>query len=264
MCAKPLAPEAVLEKPALSQIRPAVSPTVRLSKMAVASLILSFFSLIVPFGIAAIVLGHTSRNRIAKSGGRLSGTGVAFAGLILGCLMAPIGALLSLGAISSVFQFNQELNKHPDARAALAARIENGDPYKKVSVENSPLYQQYAVQALTMIRDRQTEYMRTHPGEGYACRLSQIGEPLNPDSELGKLIAYSHYFIGVERCGTATKLWYTVLASPRPDYSSYPTYCMDSTGSIYKYRPDQVHDVIGRIIAVKPELCPRFGERVEQ
>jgi hypothetical protein len=59
-------------------------------------------------------------------------------------------------------------------------------------------------------------------------------------------------------------LWYTVLASSKNAYSSSPVYCMDSNGVIYKYGPDQINHVIGRLVAVIPELCPKSGESVDQ
>jgi hypothetical protein len=263
-CAKPLVPQAVFERPAPSQTLHASSAKPLLSKMALASLILSFFSLIVPFGIAALVLGHMSRNRIAMSGGRLRGRWLAFAGLILGYIQAPVGALLFLGGIGFLYQFNQELNRHPGDRAALVAVIKNGGPNKKVPADDPAKYPQEAVEALHMIRARQSEYLNAHPDEGYACRLDQIGEPLNPGNELGALIAKSHYQIGIERCGTANNLWYTVLASSKTAYLSSPVYCMDSNGVIYTYSPDQINNVIGRLVAVNPELCPQSGESVGQ
>ena len=264
VCAKPLQPEPARAQPTAPRTPQASSLQPKLSKMAVASLILSFFSLLLPFGIAALVLGHMSRTRIAKSEGRLKGTEVAFAGLILGYIMAPIGALLCLGAIGSLFQFNQELSKHPDDRAALVAVLKNGGRYKKVAAETPEQHQRSTVEALSMIRDRQTEYLNSHPDEGYACRLEQIGEPLNSDNELGSRIARSHYYIGIERCGTANKLWYTVLATPKAGFFTSPSYCLDSTGAIYEYAPNQQHDLISRLVAVDPELCPQDGVRADE
>jgi hypothetical protein len=103
-CAKPLAAQVVFERPGPPPTLHAASPKPPLSKMALASLIMSFFSLIVPFGIAALVLRHMSRNRIAKSGGRLRGRWFAFAGLILGYIQVPVGALLFLGAGGFLYQ----------------------------------------------------------------------------------------------------------------------------------------------------------------
>jgi len=68
--------------------------------MAAASLILGFFSLIPPFGIAAVVFGHVSRSQIAKSGGREKGTGIAFAGLVLGYIQLAVLGIFFLEAIA--------------------------------------------------------------------------------------------------------------------------------------------------------------------
>jgi Domain of unknown function (DUF4190) len=262
-CAKPLAPQTVFERPAPPPTLQAGLRKPPLSKMALASLILSFFSLIVPFGIAALVLGHMSRNRIAKSGGRLRGGWFAFAGLILGYIQAPVGALLFLGGIGFLYQFNQELSKHRGVRGALVERIENGDPYK-VTTTDEAKHQQTALDALRMIRARQDEYLRAHPDEGYACSLNQLGYELNPQSELGALVINSRYEVNIRQCKAANEVRYVVLAVPNSNFNlpDSPEFCMDSTGVIYKYRSDQVNDVTGRVVmAAHPELCPQYGER---
>jgi hypothetical protein len=75
------------------------SQRIRTDSGAVTSLVLGFISLIglvfppcLGLGIAAIVLGWTSRRRIALSAGALAGGRIAVAGLALGVL----GSLLSL------------------------------------------------------------------------------------------------------------------------------------------------------------------------
>ena len=235
-----------------------------LSKMAVASLILSFFSLILPFGIAAIVLGHTSRKRILQSGGSVQGRGLSFAGLILSYLQLPVGALLFVLAIGLLYQLNQELSRHPEDRAALVWRIKNRNP-DKVAVPDDPARrQQSAIDALRLIRGRQNDYLKAHPEEGYAGRTDQLGEPLNPENELGALIAKSKYTVRIERNGFRPDPWYVALASPAQPFSTSPNFCLDSTGVIYQYSPDQEHDVLARVVAVEAELCPQYGERVEQ
>jgi type IV pilus assembly protein PilA len=71
------------------------------SGKAVASLILSFFSLFFIPGVIAVVLGHIAYSEIKKSAGRLKGQGVAIAGLILGYLgIAAIPFLLIIAAIA--------------------------------------------------------------------------------------------------------------------------------------------------------------------
>jgi hypothetical protein len=142
-------------------------------------------------------------------------------------------------------------------------RIKNGPP-KGPPPDNPAENQRNAIAALQMIRARQTDYLSSHPDEGYACHLEQIGDPLNPENELGGLMAKSYYGIVLQQCANLKhKLWYVVVAVPRTDWFASPTYCLDLNGVIYKYKPDQQHDVIARVAGVDTEPCPQYGERAE-
>ncbi|MGO9087560.1 MAG: DUF4190 domain-containing protein [Candidatus Sulfotelmatobacter sp.] len=243
--------------------RPSPSTPV-LSKMAVASLILSFFSLFLPFGIAAIVMGHTSRKRILQSGGRVSGRGISFAGLILGYIQLPVAALLFVLVIGVAYQFNKELNRHPDERAEIVSLIKNGGRTKATVPDDPAQRQQSAIDALRLIRARQNDYLKAHPEAGYAGRTEDLGEPLNPENELGGLIRRSQYTIRVQRTSGPMDPWYVALASPAQAFSPLPNYCLDSTGVIYQYSPERQNDVLTRVVAIEPQLCPQDGERVEE
>ncbi len=73
------------------------APAVETSKMAIASLALSFFSVLFAPGVLAVILGHLSRAEIKKSGGRLKGAGLALAGLVVGYVgmaLPPVGAIV--------------------------------------------------------------------------------------------------------------------------------------------------------------------------
>ena len=70
------------------------------SGMAIGSLVCGFLSLFWPAAVAAIVLGHISRSQIKKSGGRLSGSGMALTGLIFGYLGVSLIPLLIIAAIA--------------------------------------------------------------------------------------------------------------------------------------------------------------------
>lgn len=75
--------------------------TVPNSSLAVASLVCGILGwTFLPFlsSIAAVVLGHMGRREIRESGGRLSGDGMAIAGLILGYSMLGI-AIVGCGLI---------------------------------------------------------------------------------------------------------------------------------------------------------------------
>ena len=114
--------------------------------MAAASLAFGFLGLLPPFGLAAVVLGHLSRRQIAKSRRRESGTGIAFAGLILGYGQLAIFTTLLLGLLGFVNEIRQDLAKHPDTRLALLDRIAHGDPYH-VTPQRSARQEQTAIQA---------------------------------------------------------------------------------------------------------------------
>jgi type IV pilus assembly protein PilA len=79
---------------------PHTSPQVSSGK-ALASLICGIFFFVFPSAIAAIILGHISLSEIRKSAGRLTGHGMAVAGLVLGYLgVAVIPFMLIVAAIA--------------------------------------------------------------------------------------------------------------------------------------------------------------------
>ncbi len=81
--AMPTAAPPVMARPIPGLAPPYVGPT-ETSGKAVASLICGILFLIFPAAVLAIILGHLSLSDIDKSAGRLTGRGVATAGLILG------------------------------------------------------------------------------------------------------------------------------------------------------------------------------------
>ena len=83
-CGQPLATAAGAAIPAIAV--PAAAVAARTNPLAVASLLLGFFSVFPLFGVLAVVFGHVARAQIRKSAGRQKGTGMALAGLILGYL----------------------------------------------------------------------------------------------------------------------------------------------------------------------------------
>ncbi len=78
------------------------------STLAIASLVLGILGwtlLPIIAAVIAIITGHLARNEIKKSSGRLAGTGMATAGLILGysALVLPPCACLLLIFFSDIF-----------------------------------------------------------------------------------------------------------------------------------------------------------------
>jgi type II secretory pathway pseudopilin PulG len=71
------------------------------SGKAVASLVLGVFFFLLPASILAIIFGHLSYAEIKRSAGRLTGKGMALAGLILGyCGVALVPFILIIAAIA--------------------------------------------------------------------------------------------------------------------------------------------------------------------
>ena len=70
------------------------------SGKAIGSLVCGVFFIFLPAAVAAIILGHISRSEIRRSAGRLRGSGMALAGLILGYMGASVIPLMIIAAIA--------------------------------------------------------------------------------------------------------------------------------------------------------------------
>jgi hypothetical protein len=103
-------------------------------------LCLSFFS-----GIPAVIVGHISRSKIKKSGGRLKGDGMALAGLILGYI-----SFLSIPILAAIVIPN-----------VLRARISANEAA--------------AASTVRTINTTQITYSTTYPEQGYARDLATLG-----------------------------------------------------------------------------------------
>lgn len=128
------------------------------SGKAVASLILGianglFLFLFFPLAILAIVFGHISRSEIKKSGGRLTGAGMALAGLILGYASLSVLPLLLIAAIA----------------------IPNLLSARQRANEQSAIY---ALRAITVAAE---SYAAEHPESGYPPSLDELQPQLQLD-----------------------------------------------------------------------------------
>jgi Domain of unknown function (DUF4190) len=72
----------------------------RNSGKAIGSLICGLLAFIFPAAVAAIILGHISRSEIRNSGGQLTGSGMALAGLIFGYIGASFIPFMIIAAIA--------------------------------------------------------------------------------------------------------------------------------------------------------------------
>ena len=238
---------------------PASEPSV--SRMAVASLALSFLAFILPLGIASVVMGHMSRSRIAKSGGRERGRGFAFAGLIISYMQFGFVALFCLALVPVWNEMTRDFDRNPDLRAALLARMMNGDP-DHPSAAALEQQRKDLMDALHLIRARESSYHDSH-GEGYLCPLYNL---TNDDEELNFNVMHSHTEIQVNcrdiNPTDASAHGYVATTVPRDENPAKASiYCLDQTEVIRKYGNDRIADVKARTF-MQHEPCPQDGEPV--
>jgi len=116
------------------------------SGKAIVSLICGLLFFLLPFSIVAIIFGHLSLSDIRKSAGRLTGEGMAIAGLVLGYV--GIAAIPIIAAISI-----------PNLlRARMAAN------------ESS------AESTIRTLVSAEMAYAESHHDAGYTCSLSDLAD----------------------------------------------------------------------------------------
>jgi large-conductance mechanosensitive channel len=276
-CAKPLASDVKVARPALNArpgtILPAstpdpisVSPPAGVvNGMAIASLALSFVAFILPLGIAAAVMGHISRKQIAKSQGRQTGTGLAFAGLVITYLQFAAVIVVCFALIAALGGMNRDLDRNRHARAAL---LEAMYSYHRPTADDYARQRRNAVDALRLIHADESDYLAAHPDEGYACAMYQFIGPVTTN-EVNMHIATSHYEVKIDQCRGADMQHvddrvYAAVAIPRSDSNppDAPAYCVDQTGVVRRYAPGMIND-LHRVILFEHKSCLESGEPVE-
>jgi type IV pilus assembly protein PilA len=177
------------------------------SGKAIASLICGIFFLFPPSAIAAIILGHLSLSQIHKSAGRLTGNGLAIAGLVLGYLGAgPILLIIAAIAIPNLL------------RARMAAN------------ESS------AVATVRTLNVAEVSYSVAHPNAGYTCALSDLAGDKLIDGALasgqknGYAFELTDCAVGAE--GTAN-VKFRVIAHPVVvNQTGMRAFCSDESSAI--------------------------------
>jgi type IV pilus assembly protein PilA len=193
--AVPIAPTAVTTPPATSG-------------MAIGSLISGIFSFFFPAAIAAIVLGHIARSNIRKSAGRLTGNGVALAGLILGYLgLAFIPVIVMIVAAIAIPNL---------LRARIAAN------------------ESMAVSSIRSIIAAESRYADSHRDAGYTCSLSDLRNEIDDRLAEGQKYGYSFELRSCAGEGSGmpnTK--YQVIATPMTaNQTGSRFFCSDETANI--------------------------------
>lgn len=88
----------------MENIPPPITPP-QTSRLAIASLVMGILGCLGVTALGAVICGHVALNKIGKSAGRQTGTGLAIAGLVmgyLGVLMIPVLAGIALPVFGEV------------------------------------------------------------------------------------------------------------------------------------------------------------------
>jgi hypothetical protein len=214
-----------------SEAGPRVDPQVAFglhpetSGKAIFSLISGLLFLILPFSIVAVIFGHLSLSEIRKSAGRLTGKGLAIAGIVLGYLgVALIVALIGLGI------YGQRV-----ARKAIAANLTVGN-------ENS------VVTAVRTLNTAEIAYAQAHRASGYTCSLSELSDAWGISADLARG-RKNGYVFELQGCTSAKAdgpiVKYKLVAYPAtPGKTAVPAFCSDQSDLIRVARNGSAQDCL--------------------
>ncbi len=127
------------------------------SGKAIFSLICGIFGIFPPAAIVAVIFGHLSMSEIRRSAGRLTGKGLAIAGLVLGYL----GVVFLVGIV--IF-------------AAFSV--------SKVVKATRSVNETSAVASLRTLNTAEIAYTQAHPEAGYTCSFSELAGAWGISGEL--------------------------------------------------------------------------------
>ena len=173
-------------------------PRARNSPAAVWSLVLGILGFVVccvglPLAIPAVICGHVAQSRIARSGGTLTGGGMAVAGLIMGyvsivasALLVPMLLAMGIPAIAAARAKAGDVQCEQNVRMIEAAKdayeLDNLGETAKTVEDLAPKYLKEAPRC-----PRGGEYHLGKPGEKPWCshtpRLEEIPEPEDEPEE---------------------------------------------------------------------------------
>jgi type IV pilus assembly protein PilA len=182
------------------------------SGKAIVSLISGLFIFFFPFSVVAIIFGHLSLSEIGKSAGRLTGRGMAIAGLVLGYAGVSFIPILIIAAIAI-----------PNLlRARMAAN------------ESS------AVASVRTLNTAESAYALSHTEAGYTCSLSDLSGAGLIDTRLASGLR-SGYMFELAGCGSETgtgaNTKYLVRARPVSwNQTGVRAFCSDESAVIRQDR----------------------------
>lgn len=209
------------------------------SGKAIFSLICGILFIILPFSIVAVIFGYLSLSDIRRSGGRLTGRGLAITGIVLGYIgVTLLVGLIGLGTYSAI---------------TMQRRITEGTPQRgstkyttgpgTVSLGNGNAI----VTSIRTLNTAEIAYSQAHRSVGYTCSLSDLSQVWGIDSQLalGRKNGYSFRL----QCKTAEAggpvVRYHITAVPIDSSArAMPAYCSDESDVIRVARSGSPDDCV--------------------
>lgn len=215
---------------------PSVSATSTCS-LASLALWLSIFAFLLPFGIAAVVLGHIADNRIEASGGRLNGAAKARAALWIAYLQLAIFSIVGV-ILWNLFRDTAQGFRRDAVVQRVFREYDQARPLDMESAREAEAAAQIAMYQLIAIEDQ----TKRHRQDGsYVCQLYgllEIGIDSSTDAEkraFATQVLESPYQFNLINCQPEQ---YTLTAVPRrprmPENSA--VFCANETGVVRQHR----------------------------
>ncbi len=190
------------------------------SGKAIFSLISGILLIILPLSFAAVIFGHLSLSEIRKSGGRLTGRGLAIAGLVLGYTgVAVIVGLIVIGIAATPSANKRAMQK-------------NGMMQKTVVMSND----NSVVASVRSLNTAEIAYAQAHSAAGYTCSLSDLSGVwgIHGDLASGRKNGYRYELRGCSAAkanGPVVK--YQLVAYPEvAKKSGTPAFCTNESDVI--------------------------------
>jgi type IV pilus assembly protein PilA len=205
-------PPAVISQPPAAWPAAVGQQVPQTSGKAIAALILGaanalFLFFFFPLAILAIVFGHISRAEIRKSAGRLKGSGMALAGLILGYASLSIFPIIIIAAIAI-----------PNLVSARSSANEAA-----------------AIGALRTVNTAAVSYQAEHPEGGYPQTLQAMSASnlIDPSLASGEKSGYRFTYTALDENGDSVFEAYILNADPiTPGTTGRRHFFTDDTGVI--------------------------------
>jgi hypothetical protein len=213
---------------------------VRSNRMALAAVLLSIFAFILPFGIAAVVLGHLSKRRIDACRGTVDGKATARAALIIAYVqmfLVTVAALISWQVLHLTVQdfrrdpLVQRVFREADARA----------PLDSTSAREEEITARALVIQMVAIQDQNYR----NNGAGYFCSIGELvqtgveGATPAERQAFGERLHQSAYMFELSGCSSGSvAARYDLTAVPRLPRMPAGSllYCADETGKVSQIR----------------------------